>query len=111
MNADHQLTPDDVAAMSDDQLLAAKRAGRLDRLYGRTVQLTRADLDRMSEDQINRALDEGRLARVLGQPDLAPPYVDDDTPITRELLSKLDPTRIVDLHSRGKLDHLLRPGR
>lgn len=79
---DDQLTRDDLAGMTPEQIERARRSGRLDRVLGYTDEqmntrakaksdavLTRADVERLAasghHSAIKSALSEGRLADVL----------------------------------------------
>lgn len=79
-----RLTAEEVLAMSDDEIIAARRAGQLEHFgaskspqpnpaqgasggepKGSDGQLTRADLQRMTPEQISDAHEQGRFADLL----------------------------------------------
>ncbi|MGW1730109.1 hypothetical protein [Streptomyces sp. NPDC001999] len=65
-----QVTREELADMTPEQIVTAKREGRLNSLLGRAVvgdgELTREDLDGMSPADIVSAKRAGRLDALLG---------------------------------------------
>lgn len=67
MTADTQLTRDQLATMSHDEVQEARRQGRLNEVMGIPTHATpperptRDDLKTMTDEQISHALTEGRL--------------------------------------------------
>lgn len=90
MTEQTQLTRDDIAAMSADEINTARSQGRLNEVMGIPVPVaperpTRDDLKGMTDEQISSALREGRLEHIFRPgPPVKTPEPDDTERTTEE---------------------------